>query len=150
MNADGARFERSDLAHGVSVFRIPACGKRHRRGKGSAFSPIASRSRARNPRQPAGGSFRLRLKLIVQDSGGISLALHDAQRRSMRDVDETSDVEIGHVMHDLLVSRRVRGSRASVIGGEKKLTDFFVHRHFAQCVLPPTRSRQATIFLSRS
>ena len=50
----------------------------------------------------------------------------------MRDVDETSDVEVVHVMHDLLVGRGVRGRQASVIGGEKKLTDFFVHGHFAQ------------------
>src|SRR6266446_9287351 len=35
MNADGARFERSDLAHGVSVFQISACRKRHSGGKRS-------------------------------------------------------------------------------------------------------------------
>jgi len=43
----------------------------------------------------------------------------------MRDVDEASDVEIGHVMHDLLVGCRIRGRQTSVIGSEKKLPNSF-------------------------
>jgi len=50
----------------------------------------------------------------------------------MRDVDEASDVEIGHVMHDLLVGCRIRGRSNFRDSSEKKLPNLFVHGHFAQ------------------
>ena len=131
MNADGARFDRGDLAHGVSVFQISASRERHSGWKRSAFIQSHRRPaleiRANQQRQ-----FRFGLELIVEHGRWISLTLHDAERRAMCNVDETSDVEVGHVMHDLLVGRRVRGRQASMIRGEKKLPDFLVHGHFAQ------------------
>jgi len=68
--------------------------------------------------------FGLSLELIVQDCRGISLALHDTQWRSMRNVNEATDVEVRHIVHDLLVGRGVRSRQTSVISGEEKLTNF--------------------------
>src|SRR6266851_6317554 len=82
MNSHGARLESGDLAHGVSVFKVPAGGERHRRWKGGAFVQPHGRAaleiRANQQRQ-----FGLGLELVVQHRRGISLTLHDSQWRSM-------------------------------------------------------------------
>ena len=136
VNSDGARFERRDFAHRVRVLRIAAGGECHGRWKRRAFIQphrcTAFEIRADQQRQ-----FRLCLELVVQYRRGISLALHDAQRRSLRNVDEPSHVEIGHVVHDLPVGRRVRGRKTSVISCEKKLPNLFVDTHLAQRVFHP-------------
>src|SRR5438874_390833 len=73
-----------------------------------------------------------RLQLVRKHGCRIRLALHDAQRRAVRDDDESADVQILHVAEKLFIGGRVRGSKASVIGGEQELANLFVHRHFTQ------------------
>jgi len=69
------------------------------------------------------GSFDFACKLIVQNRRRIRLAFHDSQRRTMRNIDEAADVEIGHIVHDLPVRPPCRGRQTSVIRGEEQLAD---------------------------
>src|SRR5256712_2985272 len=50
----------------------------------------------------------------------------------MRNVNEATHMEIGNIVHDLPVGRRVHGRQTPVIRGEKKLSDFLIHSHLAQ------------------
>jgi hypothetical protein len=50
----------------------------------------------------------------------------------MRDDDEPPDVQILHIMQELLIAIRVGGSETPVVGGEKDLPNLLVHAHFAQ------------------
>ena len=131
VNADGAGFERGDFAHGVSVGRISAGRQRHRRGKRSAFVEPHGRAAfkigANQQRQ-----FGMGLQLIGQNGRGIGLALDDAQRRHLRDVDEPADVQVVYGVHYLAIGVRVGGGEAAVIGCEDELADFFVVGHFSQ------------------
>jgi len=86
---------------------------------------------ARNPRRPAAAASTLPAA-VVKHRRGISLTLHNSQRRSLCNVDEPADVEIGHVVQDLPVGCHVRGRKTSVISGEKKLPDFFLDAHLAE------------------
>ena len=131
LDTSGACFQRGDFSHGVRIFGIAAGGDRHRGGERCAFVVAHGRAaleiRADQQRQ-----LGFRLQLVRKHGCRIRLALHDAQRRAVRDDDESADVQILHVAEKLFIGGRVRGSKASVIGGEQELANLFVHRHFTQ------------------
>ena len=72
------------------------------------------------------------MQLIGQDGGGIDLTFDNSQRRALGDVDEAADVKVVDVVHHLFVSESVARGEAAVIGGEKKLANFFVDGHRAE------------------
>ena len=70
--------------------------------------------------------------MIGEDRGRVSLALDDAQRRHLGDVDESADVQVVDIVHHFCIGGGIGGGEAAVIGGEQELADFFVIGHFAQ------------------
>ena len=131
VNADGAGFQRGDFSHGVGVGGISAGGQGHRGGEGGAFveahGGAAFEICADEQRQFGAG-----LQLVGEHGGRVGLALDDAQRRHLRDVDEAADVQVVDIVHHFFIRSGIGGGEAAVIGGEKKLADFFVIGHFAQ------------------
>jgi hypothetical protein len=81
------------------------------------------------------------LQLIREDSRWIRLAFYNAERRALRNVDETADVQFLDVAHDLCIRGCVSRGETSMVCSENKLAGFFVEGHFAERGLDPLGGR---------
>src|SRR5208337_743297 len=82
------------------------------------------------------GSFDLDCSWFVS-TAVVCLALDDAQRRSMRDVDESPDVQLVHVVHHLCVGIGIRGREAAVVCREENLADLLLQAHLQERCFGP-------------
>ena len=136
IHSRGAGFESGDFAHRVGVLRSAARGNRHLRRKRCAFVEPH-----RGPALEIGGdeqrNLRFRLQLVREHRRRVSLALHHAQGRALRDHNEAADAQIVDVVLELGKRRMVARDQAAMIGREKELTDHLLIGHFPQSCLDP-------------
>ena len=140
VDAGGAGLKRGDLSHGIGIFGIAASRHGHCGGEGCALI-VAHRRATLEIRPDEQRQLGLCLQLIGEHRRRIRLALYDAQWRTMRDDNESADMQVLNIVQKLLVGRRVSGGKASVIRGEQQLADLFAQRHFAQRGLHPRARR---------